>query len=88
MTKPTILELADDYAKAYFMGRPEDARKRLQAAVMNAETEAHRAVLVEREAGIKLLEDHLKTTNGLMSDDTYRMAVRHCVEALCARGDK
>lgn len=40
---PTILELADEYAKAYFMGRPEEARKKLQAAVMTAEVEAHAA---------------------------------------------
>ena len=46
----TILELADEYAKEYFIGRPEDARKRLHAAIINAETEAHNAVLKEREA--------------------------------------
>lgn len=37
---PTILELADQYAKDYFMGRPEDARKRLQAAIMASDTKA------------------------------------------------
>lgn len=36
----TILELADDYAKAYFMGRGDDARKLLQAAIMNNDTNA------------------------------------------------
>ena len=43
----TILELADEYAKEYakecFIGRPEAARKRLHAAIINAETEAHKA---------------------------------------------
>ena len=41
----TILELADKYAKAYFMGNGDDARKRLHAAIINAETEAHEAVM-------------------------------------------
>ena len=45
----TILELADEYAKEYakeyFIGRPEAARKRLHAAIINAETEAHVAVM-------------------------------------------
>ena len=45
----TILELADEYAKEYakeyFIGRPEAARKRLHAAIINAETEAHEAVM-------------------------------------------
>ena len=45
MTTLTILELADQYAKDYFMGRPEDARKRLQAAIMNTETVAHRRLV-------------------------------------------
>jgi len=40
MSQPTILELADKYAKEYYMGRDEEARKRLQAAVINAETAA------------------------------------------------
>ena len=37
----TILELADDYAKAYFMGRVEDERKALQAKVLWLETDAY-----------------------------------------------
>ena len=38
MKHKTILELADDYAKAYFMGRGDDARKLLQATIINNET--------------------------------------------------
>lgn len=34
----TLLELADDYAKAYFMGRGEEARKLLQAAIFDQDT--------------------------------------------------
>lgn len=55
MTSPTnLLQLADEYAKAYFMGRGDDARKRFQAAVIVAETAAfeaeQKAVADEREA--------------------------------------
>jgi len=50
MTQPTLLELADQYAKEYFMGRGEDARKRLQAAIIHAEVAADKAVTDEREA--------------------------------------
>jgi len=49
----TILELADDYAKAYFMGRGEDARKLLQAAIINNETANE--LYFQRE--IKLVRD-------------------------------
>jgi len=41
MSQPTILELADKYAKEYYMGRDEEARKRLQAAIINNETNAY-----------------------------------------------
>jgi len=41
MAQPTILELADKYAKEYYMGRDEEARKRLQAAIINNETNAY-----------------------------------------------
>lgn len=41
MSQPTILELADRYAKEYFMGRQDEPRKQLQAAIMNSETAAH-----------------------------------------------
>lgn len=50
----TILELADDYAKAYFkgsdpsesasMGRGEDARKLLQAAIIQNEVEIEKQI--------------------------------------------
>lgn len=44
MTSPSnLLQLADEYAKAYFMGRGDEARKRLQAAIIVAETEALKA---------------------------------------------
>ena len=44
LQQPTLLQLADKYAKAYSMGRGEDARKRLQAAIMEAEINAFNAV--------------------------------------------
>jgi len=49
MTQPTLLELADQYAKEYFMGRGEDARKRLQAAIIHSEVAADKAVTDARE---------------------------------------
>jgi hypothetical protein len=45
----TILELADDYAKAYLMGRGEDARKLLQAAIINAEVAAIPVIYIDNE---------------------------------------
>lgn len=41
MSQSTILELADRYAKEYFMGRGEEAKKPLQAAIMAADTAAY-----------------------------------------------
>lgn len=38
---PTLLELADKYAKDYFMGRGDDSRKRLQAAITVLEIKNH-----------------------------------------------
>lgn len=55
---PTILELADLYAKAYFMGRGEDARKTLQAAIIRQETDAFQAEL-RLKAEVKSLEEML-----------------------------
>lgn len=54
----TILELADDYAKAYFIGRPEEARKLLQAAIMNAEVQKYNA---ENMVVSRFDEDRLPT---------------------------
>ena len=51
LQQPTLLQLADRYAKAYFMGHGEDARKRLQAAIMEAETNAFNAVKKATESG-------------------------------------
>ena len=36
----TLLELADDYAKAYFMGRGDEQKSLLQAAIKRAEVAA------------------------------------------------
>lgn len=40
----TLLELADDYAKAYFMGRGEEARRVLRAAIMEQDAAQHTAL--------------------------------------------
>lgn len=43
--EPTILELADKYANAYFMGKlDEDARTRLHTAIIKLETDNHNEV--------------------------------------------
>lgn len=63
MTDPTLLELADTYARNYFMGRSDDSRKRLQAAIMTAETKAHNDVLEENAACLAIAESHANPLN-------------------------
>lgn len=54
----TILELADQYAKDYFMGRPEDARKRLQAAIMASDTKAFTELKTTQDELQRLANKH------------------------------
>lgn len=65
--QPTILELADRYAKELFMGRGDEARKQLQAAIMNAETAAHtelEQMKVERDVALARLAKLPDTCDG------------------------
>ena len=64
MTSPTnLLQLADDYAhaKTYFKDQGSEVRKRLQAAIIVAETDAlkaeQKAVADEREACAAIAEN-------------------------------
>lgn len=69
----TILELADVYAKAYFMGRGDDARKTLQAAIIRSETAAHEA---EKNARLKALSAALyEAGKGGGADSIYQRLV-------------
>jgi hypothetical protein len=62
----TILELADDYAKAYFMGRGEEARKLLQAAIISQEILDHGKEIAAFRQGY---------LSGLDGDDSMQIAV-------------
>ncbi len=55
----TLLELADDYAKAYFMGRGEDARKLLQAAIIQNDTQIFTEAQTVKDHEIALLVNDL-----------------------------
>lgn len=48
MTLSEIMDLADAHAKAYYMGRGEDTRKELRAAILEMLEDA--AVIVENAA--------------------------------------
>ncbi len=70
----TILEIADDYAKAYFMGRGEDARKLLQAAIIHNEVE----ILTAQTNDQLLVEQALafKPNAVVIGDETKYQAVK------------
>lgn len=58
--EPTLLELADKYAKEYFMGRGDAARTRLQTAIINSEVANHtelERLATERDAALARLAE-------------------------------
>jgi len=83
MSQPTILELADKYAKEYYMGRDEEARKRLQAAIINNETNAY--------SELKKVQDELEALKKLMAEHGHTFENRedglaHCLVCGGAEG--
>lgn len=50
-----IMDLADEHAKAYYMGRGEDTRKKLQAAIVAVDethAKAYGLLVVERDTAL------------------------------------
>lgn len=89
--QPTLLQLADEYARDYFMGREYDARKRLQAAIIVAEADAlkaeQKAVADEREACAALAKatcSHEATFFG----NGFNTAALEIEKAIRARGNQ